>query len=261
MDISVRLWERQTRLGLIAGVFLVSMAALFFVPPIPLGDGYHIFADDRRLFGIQNCLNVISNIPFMVVGVLGVAWLARPSSLRSFTAKSERLPYLIFFWGVFLTGLGSYWYHLAPSNARLPWDLLPMTCCFTSMVVALVMERISVTAGQKLLIPLLLLGIGSVAYWYLTERGGHGDYRFYLFVQFFSPVLLAAIIVFFPARYTHTSYLMIAFLLFVAAKLFELFDQQIYSWGRIISGHSLKHITAAIACYWILLMLQHRQAL
>jgi hypothetical protein len=129
------------------------------------------------------------------------------------------------------------------------------------MVVVLVMERISVTSGQRLLIPLLVLGIGSVAYWYLTERSGHGDYRFYLFVQFFSPVLLAAIIVLFPARYTQTSYLMIAFLLFVAAKLFELFDEQIYSWGRILSGHSLKHITAAIACYWILLMLQHRQAL
>ncbi len=81
----------------------------------------------------------------------------------------------------------------------------------------------------------------------------------YLFSFF--PVLLAAIVVFFPARYTQTSYLVTAFLLFVVAKLFELFDQQIYSWTRILSGHSLKHVTAAIACYWILLMLQHRQPL
>jgi hypothetical protein len=103
-----------------------------------------------------------------------------------------------------------------------------------------------------------VLGMASVAYWYATEARGHGDYRFYLFVQFYSPVLLAAIIALFPPGYTHTNYLVGAFFLFVLAKLFELFDSQIYS-STFISGHSLKHITAAVACYYILLMLQRRR--
>jgi hypothetical protein len=53
----------------------------------------------------------------------------------------------------------------------------------------------------------------------------------------------------------------VAFIFFVLAKLFELFDKQIYSFPRMISGHSLKHITAGVACYWILRMLQQRRAL
>jgi hypothetical protein len=69
------------------------------------------------------------------------------------------------------------------------------------------------------------------------------------------------VVALFPPRYTHTNYLIVAFLFFVAAKLFELFDQQIYSFAHVLSGHSLKHVAAGIACYWILLMLQQRRAI
>jgi hypothetical protein len=260
MDFGARLLERQTRLGLITLLSLVSIIALFLLPPLPLAADYHSFADGRTLMGIPNCFNVLSNIPFIVAGVLGLVWLLHPSSNSSFMFQSERLPYFIFFSGVTLTGFGSLWYHLKPGDDRLPWDLLPMTCCFTVMISAIFMERVSVSVGRALLLPLLVLGMASVAYWYATEARGHGDYRFYLFVQFYSPVLLAAIIALFPPRYTHTNYLVGAFFLFVLAKLFELFDSQIYSSTRI-SGHSLKHITAGVACYVILLMLQRRRAI
>jgi hypothetical protein len=33
----------------------------------------------------------------------------------------------------------------------------------------------------------------------------------------------------------------------VAAKLFELFDKQIYALGGIVSGHTLKHLSAGLA--------------
>ena len=259
MDMSARLFERKTRLGLITVLSLVSIVALFSLPPLPLAAGYHSFADGRTFLGIPNCFDVLSNIPFMVAGVLGLVWLLHPSSNSSFMFQSERLPYFIFFTGVTLTGFGSFWYHLDPNDERLPWDLLPMTCCFTAMIGAVFMERISVSAGRTLLLPLLVLGIASVAYWYATEAHGHGDYRFYLFVQFYSPALIAVIIALFPSRYTHTNYLVGAFFLFVLAKLFELFDSQIYSATQVISGHTLKHITAGVACYWILLMLQRRR--
>jgi hypothetical protein len=51
---------------------------------------------------------------------------------------------------------------------------------------------------------------------------------------------------------------MLAFLFYVLAKLFELLDGPIYSLGNIVSGHTLKHITAALACYCILRMLRLR---
>jgi len=133
---------------------------------------------------------------------------------------------------------------------------LPMTCSFMSMVVGVVMERINVRAGLSILLPLLLFGSASVAYWYFT-----GDYRFYLFVQFFPPILLAAIIVLFPPKYTHSDLLLIAFIFYVAAKLFEVYDSQIFALGEFVSGHSLKHVTAALSCFWILLLLKKRRTI
>ncbi|MGZ4822170.1 MAG: hypothetical protein ACXVZM_11245 [Terriglobales bacterium] len=255
----LRRLERRTRVGLTVAVSLVSIAALCFVPPVSLGPGYHDFVDKRPIFSIPNGLDVLSNLPFVVVGILAVMWLSGRSSDSSFLERRERLPYLVFFVGVALTGLGSSWYHLAPGNSRLLWDLLPMSCSFMSMVAALIMERISLRVGLSMFIPLLVFGMASVVYWYLTEMQGHGDYRFYLFVQFFSPILLAMIIALFLPRYTGTTYLAVAFFLFLVAKFFETFDKQIYSFTGLVSGHSLKHLTAGLSCYWILRMLQCRR--
>ena len=252
----LRVMKRKTRLGLIIALFLLGIAVLCFLSPIPLGAGYHDFSDKRSLLGISNCLDVLSNIPFMIVGVWGVWWLLRKSSRTSFVLQRERIPYLVFFAGVALTGFGSFWYHLSPGDSRLPWDLLPMTCSFMSIVVGQVMERINVRAGLSIFLPLLLLGMASVVYWYCT-----GDYRFYLFVQFFPPILLAAIIVLFPPKYTHSDLLLVAFIFYVAAKLFEIYDVQIYALGGFVSGHSLKHVTAALSCFWILMVLIKRRAI
>jgi hypothetical protein len=244
------------RVGIIITISLVSVTALCFAPPIPLGSSYHHFADKRAIFGIPNGFDVLSNLPFVLVGIWGIGWLFLRSTVAAFTDPRERLPYIVFFAGVALTGVGSFWYHLSPGDSRLPWDLLPMTCSFMSIVVSTVMERINVRAGLSIFLPLLLFGSASVAYWYFT-----GDYRFYLFVQFFPPILLAAIIVFFPPRYTHSDLLLIAFICYVAAKLFEVYDSQIYALGEFVSGHSLKHVTAALSCFWILLVLKKRRAI
>jgi hypothetical protein len=241
---------------------MIGLIAVVVAPRIPLGSHYHEFADNRTIFGIPNFLDVISNVPFLLVGLWGLVWLLGRSSRSAFHDQRERIPYMIFFMGVALTGIGSFWYHLDPSNSRLLWDLLPMTLSFMSIVVAMYMERIDPTIGLISLGPLLLLGTASVAYWYVTESHGHGDYKFYLFVQFFSPILLASIVGLFPPRYTGMRYLVVAFCFFVAAKLFEMFDRLVFSSSRdTVSGHSLKHVTAAVSCYWILKMLQVRRTI
>ncbi len=254
-----RLWGRRTRLGLVTTVSLALTTTVLLAPHVPLGSAYHDFADKRTILGIPNCLDVLSNVPFIIVGAWGVFWLQRRLSNSSFVVRQERVPYLFFFAGVGLTGVGSFWYHLAPGNSRLPWDLLPIACCFMSMLAIVIIERISTSAGFWVFVPLLALGVASVVSWYYTEAQGHGDYRFYLAAQFLPPILVAMIIAFFPGRYTRTDYLAIAFFLYVLAKIFERFDNQIYS-VLGVSGHSLKHLTAAVSCYWILRMLQQRRA-
>jgi hypothetical protein len=259
-ELSFESWERRTRATLVVAVSLISLFCLCLLPPIPLGPRYHIFADNRAQLGIPNCLDVLSNIPFMLIGLWGTLWLGSGSSATAFQTRLEKTVYLTFFLGVAFTGVGSFWYHLSPNNERLPFDLLPMTCAFMAILTSVVIERIGVRFGKSVFIPLLLLGCSSVGYWYATEARGHGDYRFYLFVQFFPPLLIGLMIVLFPPSYTGMKYLVVAFLLFVIAKLFELFDGQIYQAGHVVSGHALKHITAGLACYSILLMLQRRRA-
>jgi hypothetical protein len=257
-----RSWSRPARFSLITAITIAALVFLFLAPRVPIGPGYHDFADKRTFFGIPNAQDVLSNIPFFLVGIWGFLWLSAKKGRSVFLEDRERIPYLVFFAGVTLTGVGSFWYHVAPSDDRLPWDLLPMTCSFVSMVVVTFMERVNLRAGFFALVPALLLGILSVVYWMITTSLGNGDYKFYLFVQFFSPVLLALIIGLFRPRYSGIGYLVIAFGFYVAAKIFEEFDYSIYRHlGGLVSGHSLKHVTAAIACYWIFKMLQSRHPL
>ncbi len=76
----------------------------------------------------------------------------------------------------------------------------------------------------------------------------------------FRILLIGLMIMLFPSSYTGMKYLVAAFLLFVVAKLFEVFDSQIYQAGYVVSGHALKHVTAGVACYLVLLMLQRRHS-
>lgn len=267
VSLTPRDWNRRVRLLLLTAVCLAAGVRLLLAPRTPIGPGYHLFADTRTLCGLPNALNALSNIPFFVVGLGGITGLlSRPRSglnrrrlplLRlSFLDPRERTPYLIFFTGVMFTGIGSFWYHLHPSDARLPWDLLPMTCSFVALVAATWMERAGLRSGLLALAPALLLGMSTVLWWVWS-----GDYRYYLFLQYFSPVVLVLLIALFPPRYTGLRFLVIAFGCYLVAKFFEEFDLAIYRHlAGAVSGHTLKHLTAGIACLWILAMLGRRRS-
>jgi len=62
--------RRWLLLGIGIGVAMV--AAMFALPRIPQDPGYHNFADTRPWLGIPNFLDVASNLPFLVVGLLGL---------------------------------------------------------------------------------------------------------------------------------------------------------------------------------------------
>jgi hypothetical protein len=252
--------DRRLRIFLLASLPVVSSAIILLLPPIPQDPAYHNFADTRTFLGVSNFLNVISNLPFLIVGLLGLSFLAKSEDGESaFVERSDRWPYMITFLGLGLTSLGSAYYHLHPDNLHLVWDRLPMTLVFMSLFAAVIGERISRRAGRVLLLPLLAVGIGSVVYWRVTEMAGRGDLRIYAMVQFLSIATILLLVILFPSRYTRGAEVFWVVGIYAMAKIAELADPAVYHLGTIVSGHTLKHVFAAASGYWILRMLWLRE--
>jgi hypothetical protein len=252
--------SRRAGIILLIGLTVTIIVTALALTPIPQPLAYHRFADHRALLGIPNFGDVASNLPFALVGIMGMMFLVQSRSARisgSFVDGSERWPYYFVFFGLILTAFGSSYYHLAPDNARLVWDRLPMTIVFMSLVAAMIAERISVRLGLYLLPILLALGVASVVQWYWSELRGAGDLRFYGAVQVYSGLVLLLVMLF-PPRYTCGSDLGVVVGFYALAKILETADRSIFNVGHLVSGHTLKHLAAAMAGYWILRMLQKR---
>jgi hypothetical protein len=171
-----------------------------------------------------------------------------------------KLPFVVCFAGVVLTAFGSSWYHWSPSNATLVWDRLPMTLGFMGLLAAVIAEQLSERVGLAALAPLLIAGVASVFYWQYTEQAGAGDLRPYLLVQFGPLPLIPLLITLFPKRYTHTERWYVIIGWYAAAKVFEGLDASIFAaTAGLVSGHTLKHLAAAWACYEIVRMLNVRR--
>ncbi len=249
---------RQHRIAVLVALAVVILGALALSPRIPQPQEYHQFADQHALFGVANALNVLSNLAFLLVGAAGLWFLTGRRGV--FLESAERLPYFIFFFGVALTCFGSGYYHLAPDNQRLVWDRLPMTIGFTALFAAILGERVSLRAALRGLPFFLLAGLATVLYWIWTENAGHGDLRPYVFVQFFPIAAIPLLIGLFPPRYTRALDLAYVIAFYLLAKVLETFDAAIFAATRsTISGHSLKHLAAAFAVWFVLRMLQKRQ--
>jgi len=253
--------RKSAALALLALTVVVGLIAYLAPrPPQPLR--YHNFADQRPALGIPNFGDVVSNLAFAIFGLWGLWFLLRlspPEIATRFIDSRERWMYVAVFFGMVLTAAGSSYYHLAPDNHRLVWDRLPMTVVFMSLVAAMIAERISLRGALWLWPLLLLIGVLSVLQWHWSEQSGHGDLRFYAAVQVYAVLVLLLVLVL-PARYTHGSYLGVVVGFYVLAKLLETFDKQVFAaLGHIVSGHTLKHIVAGFAGYWILRMLQRRE--
>ena len=247
--------NRLLKLGLLAAVILIMVIVALLVPPIPQDPEYHYFADQRTLFGIPNFWNVISNLPFIPVGIAGLFLLSRP--LVAGGLASQRTGYAGFFLGATLIGLGSGYYHLEPTNYSLVWDRLPMTLAFMAFVAVIIGENIDETAGRRVLLPLLIVGLLSVGYWYYTELLGHGDLRPYALVQFLPMLLLPLILWLFRGPFISNLWVWLAMLCYGASKFAEAADLLVYE-TLGISGHSFKHVLAALGVLAFYMALMRR---
>jgi len=189
--------------------------------------------------------NVVSNLPFILAGAMGLYRVRGNWSASTF------------FLGVFLTGFGSSYYHWRPDDIGLFWDRLPMSIAFMAALAYVIEERIDERIGQMLLWPLILLGIVSLLIWLKTD-----DLRLYAWVQFFPCVVLPLMFWLLAPKFTGTIYWFAAAGLYVLAKVLEFADAAIYSaTGQMMSGHALKHVVAAGACYAVYLAFTKRQAI
>jgi hypothetical protein len=233
---------------LFLAVVLGSLALMLSLDPLPQDTGYHRFADQRAILGVPNFFDVTSNVAFLVVGAAGAAFLAR-------RAVSLRVAWLTFFLGVALVSVGSGYYHANPNNGTLVWDRLPMTIAFMGLFAAILGEYIEENLGTILLAPAVIAGFLSVLYWRWFD-----DLRFYLWIQLIALLIIPLAMVLFQRRHTHQWLLLGALALYGLAKASEVYDQEIFALTRrLLSGHTLKHLIAALSCYAVLVSLQRRK--
>ncbi len=236
---------------ILAGVAVVALVGVFVaVPPLQQDAGFHRFADRRSLLGVANALDVLSNLPLLLVGLLGV--LVARDRRCTFVDSWERLPWLVMFGAVAATGVGSGLYHLAPSNTLLVWDRLPQTLITMGLLTAVIAERVSLPTARRIFGPLLAAGAASVFVWI-----GTGDLRLYAVVQFLPTIVIPLVLLANPPRYTRGVDLWIALGWYVVARLCELLDYEIYA-DLGLSGHTLKHVAAAASVWWLVRMVRRR---
>ena len=247
----------RQRVMLLLGLFAVVLFLIGLLEPMPQDPGYHLFADSRTVFGIPNFNDVASNLGFAVAGIVGLVLVAGTRH-TIFACPPDIRPYAIFFVAITLVSIGSAYYHWAPSNERLFWDRLPMSMAFMAISSAVVADRIDSRAGNGwLLLVMLAAGAASLIYWNWTESSGQGDLRFYALVQFYPMAALPLIIGLFPRfRYTAGRYLAWMIFWYGSAKVLEHFDGEVFALlGHTVSGHTLKHLAAAVAPMVIVHML------
>ncbi|MCM8533310.1 MAG: ceramidase [Lentisphaeraceae bacterium] len=223
-------------IALILGVFAVT-------PPLQQDELYHNFADQRHVILCTNTWDVLSNLPFIFFGIWGLIL-----ALKASHNKALKTYLVTFFIGSILVGLGSGYYHLNPNSETLVWDRLPMTISFMSLVCAIMHLTDLTDLAKKLFIPLLLCGVVSVVYWALFN-----DLKPYILVQFVPMIWIPIHIS--KSKTPYAPYLWKLIIFYTFAKALEMGDRIIYeATSHLVSGHSLKHISASLSILVVVLL-------
>jgi hypothetical protein len=220
---------------------LALLAVALFGPHVALPARYHAFADQRSAFGIPCVMDVLSNLPFALAGVAGLWQLARTPANALLPA--QRTLAALFFAGLLLTTVGSSWYHWQPDDAGLAVDRAGMSLAFAGLLGLAVADRISDRAGQALAGFTLLLAPLAV-----TTPLLNGNTLPWVVLQFGGLVLLAALALRQPRPAALGFSIGAVIVLYAVAKVLEQSDHAVFELTRGgVSGHSLKHVVAALA--------------
>ena len=246
-DFSMRRWIAFTP----AAVIVLSALVLLLVGPIAQPAGYHDFADRRTVLGVPNAADVLSNAGFALVGLWG---LARLWPSRRGPALASGWPgHCLFMVALLLVAAGSSYYHLAPDNFRIQWDRLPIALACAGLLAG-VYPELEPRANGKLWAALLATAAVLSVLW----LGTTGDLRPYALFQA-SPLLLIPLwhAIYRAPREDRIAY-GAAILVYVFARVAEIYDREIYSALGWMSGHTTKHLLAALASGVLVLQLVRR---
>jgi hypothetical protein len=228
---------------------LVALAALAWHGPIPQLEHYHDFADRRVMLGVPNACDVLSNVPFALVALW--AWLRIRGTTERAALGTAWPGCVVFVASLALTALGSGYYHWAPDNARLIWDRIPIALACAGLLAGLYAHTHPSRPFPALLPALVIAALASVAWWGWTEMQGHGDLRPYLLLQF-APLVVVPLWQWQARVATRERWAFAAaIVLYALAKVAELQDAHILEATGLVSGHTIKHLLAALAAAFI----------
>lgn len=240
------------RSALLCLVMLLLATVMIWQHPLHQWPNYHAFADQRSWLGLPRAADVLSNLGFALVGAMGLwlLWTRDEVDLAHSDLDIAWHGLSLFFVGLLLTAAGSTWYHLQPDNARLIWDRLPIALACAGLADAVASHVLSARGARVLRVGLLLAAPASVLWWAMTR-----DLAPYAFVQLLPVVLVPVALLLAPALRADTGPWLLALVGYIAAKIFERADQQIFEGLRgLVSGHTLKHLAAAgagLCVVWI----------
>ena len=241
--------SRPAELALLLAVAaLAALAAL--LPATGLPAGYHDFADQRTLLGLPHALDVLSNLPFAVMGAWGLWWLRRVPLDRLGTAQRGLAG--LFFIGLIATAFCSSGYHLDPHDAGLCIDRVGMSLAFAGLLGLAAADRISARAGVALA---ALVAVAAPATALVAWLGG--NMTPWAVLQGGGLVLLAALALRRPQPRALGFSIIGVIAFYAVAKALELADAPVFALTQqLISGHSAKHLVAALAAWPVVRALQ-----
>ena len=241
--------SRPAELALLLAVAaLAALAAL--LPATGLPAGYHDFADQRTLLSLPHALDVLSNLPFAVMGAWGLWWLRRVPLDRLGTAQ-RGLAGLLFI-GLIATAFCSSGYHLDPHDAGLCIDRVGMSLAFAGLLGLAAADRISARAGVALA---ALVAVAAPATALVAWLGG--NMTPWAVLQGGGLVLLAALALRRPQPRALGFSIIGVIAFYAVAKALELADAPVFALTQqLISGHSAKHLVAALAGWPVVRALQ-----
>lgn len=228
---------------------------------------YHAFADQRALWGVPHALDVLSNLPFALAGGWGLCvlrrWMRPGQGMRAgkgvgMPAESATSAGLcgLFFAGLLLTAGGSSLYHWQPHDATLLWDRAGMLVAFAGVAGLAVAGRIGPRPAWVVTLTMLVAGVLALRSWQAS-----GQFLPWAVVQG-GGMLLVASLAFRPQRPEALPVSLAAVIGWYAlAKLLEWGDHAVWEWTQgVVSGHSLKHVAAALSAWPVIAALHATRA-
>ena len=226
--------------GVLLGVVLALVTAAIFGPFVAQPGHLHRFADQRSWWGIACSMDVLSNLPFALLGLMGLGCLVLhkrqiPLSQRGLAA--------VFLVGLVVTAGASSWYHWQADDAGLVIDRLGMVLAFAGLLGLAAADRISARAGLALGLAVLVLGPLGVAVWFAS-----GNVLAWAALQFGGMALVLWLACVKPVPGALAVRWGWVIMIYVTAKICEQADEAVYALSsHVISGHSIKHVVASFA--------------